>query len=505
MPNLFRNAAFLFAFLTLFVPAAHAQRTDITFVVRPDAALSGKLPKSGRLFVILSRRDSPEPRFGPGEAEEGAEPFFGKDIAKWDSKKPLSLGSEAVGFPQINVDDVPTGKWYAQALYDSDTTFSYINAPGNAFGPPTEIDIQPGVRQTFALALNQRIAPETVPADTDNVKYIRLQSRLLSKFWHRPMFLRAAVILPPGFSDTSAKRYPLRVNIGGYHTRYTDGAVLARRIPSDAPAMLTVLLDGEAPFGDSYSTNSANNGPYGDATVKELIPFIEKRFHAIGRPDARFTDGGSTGGWVALALQVYYPDFFNGAWSFYGDSVDFHRFQIIDIYSDANAFAKDGKEVPSARDLFGNTKFSVRREVQMENALGRSNSFVASGGQWGAWNAVYGPHDKRTKLPVPIWEPMTGKIDHKVAEKWRPYDLRYYLAKNWKVLGPKLQGKLHIWMGDSDNYFLNESMHLMDDFLKATQNPKSDAEITFGAGKGHGWEAIGQTQRMQQMVARVRP
>src|SRR5580704_2740733 len=105
-----------------------------------------------------------------------------------------------------------------------------------------------------------------------------------------------------------------------------------------APRMVLLHLDGAGPLGDPYQVNSANNGPYGDAVTQELIPFIEEKYHAIGEPRARVLSGVSTGGWVSLALQVFYPDFFNGTWSYCPDGVDFRAFQLVNIYEDRNAY-----------------------------------------------------------------------------------------------------------------------------------------------------------------------
>lgn len=486
-------------------------KTAVSFTITPAADLIGKLPKEGRLFVILSRRKDPEPRLGPGWADDKAEPFFGKDIAEWDGRKPLTLGADGYGFPLRNLADLPAGKWYAQALYDTDTTFSYINAPGNTYGAPVEIEVQAGKSQKIALTLAQHIPDETIPPDTEYVKYIKLQSQLLTDFWKKPMFLRAAVVLPKGYADEPGRRYPVRFNIGGYHSRYTragrlmaeNGRMRREWLADDAPRMIVVYLDGEAPFGDSYQVNSANNGPYGDATTKELIPEIEKRFRAIGTPQSRFLDGGSTGGWVALGLQIFYPDFFNGAWSFYGDGVDFRYFQLVNIYKDDSAYInRFGVERPSMRQVDGEPMFTIRREVQMENALGRGNSYVTSGGQWGGWNAVYGPKSTDC-LPARIWDPETGVIDHTVAKAWEPYDLRMVLETNWKTIGPKLAGKLHIYMGDADNFYLNNAMRLMEKFLKSATDPKPDAVLVFGPEQGHGWQPITDIEMMRQMLARV--
>jgi hypothetical protein len=487
------------------------RKAEVTFSVAPVGELRRKLPRAGRLFVILSRNATPEPRLGPGWADDKAEPFFGKDVSGWDATKPLTLGKDGYGFPVRHVADLPPGKWYAQALYDTDTTFSYINAPGNAYGPPVEVDVEPGKKRKIALTLTQLLPEEAPPPDTDAVKSVKIQSKLLSDFWGKPMYLRASVILPLGYEGEPNRRYPVRFNIGGYHSRYTRAwrmMGMASRFRAawddvETPRVITVCLDGEAPFGDSYQVNSANNGPYGDATTRELIPEIESRFRALGTPRSRFLDGGSTGGWVALALQIFYPDFFNGAWSFYADGVDFRYFQLVNVYRDDGAFVnRFGVERPSMRQTDGEPMFTIRREVQMENALGRGNSYVTSGGQWGGWNAVYGPKGK-DGLPAAIWNPETGAIDRAVAKAWEPYDLRLYLETNWKTLGPKLSGKLHVYMGDADNFYLNNAMRLLEKFLKSAQDPTSDAVLVFGPEQGHGWQPITDVEMLRQMVARL--
>jgi len=150
------------------------------------------------------------------------------------------------------------------------------------------------------------------------VKYVRIQSNLLTRFHGRPIYLRAGVILPKDFG-TANRQWPLRVSIGGYGTRYTVVQRLMspnsefRRmwLADEAPRFIYLQLDGDGPYGDPYQVNSDNNGPYGDAITHELIPYVESKFHAVGQPYARVLEGGSTGGWVSLALKIFYPDFFN--------------------------------------------------------------------------------------------------------------------------------------------------------------------------------------------------
>jgi hypothetical protein len=127
---------------------------------------------------------------------------------------------------------------------------------------------------------------------------------------------------------------------------------------------------------------------------------------------------------------------------------------------------------------------------------------VNSGQQWGAWNAVFGPRGDDGK-PVPLWDPKTGVINHQAAEHWKRYDLRLILERNWPTLGPKLRGKLHIWVGEADQYFLNESVHRLDAFLSRAQPPYGGT-ITYGPGQDHFERGITEQQMLKQMLEAVR-
>lgn len=272
-------------------------------------------------------------------------------------------------------------------------------------------------------------------------------------------------------------------------------------LAADAPRMLLLHLDGAGPNGDPYQVNSANNGPHGDAVTKELIPHVEREFSGVGEPQARVLDGSSTGGWVSLALQIFYPDFFNGAWASCPDSVDFRAFQLVDVYGDDSAYVDErGRERPSARNRDGNVRFTMRHEVQMENVLGLGDSWTMSGRQWGAWNATYGPMggDGRS---LPLWDPETGLIDQSVTQHWEQYDLRLVLERNWDELAPRLRGKLNLWVGELDDYFLEDAVHLLDAFLQT--RPSIDTRIAYGAGRGHCWTGISQAEMMREMGERV--
>ena len=154
----------------------------------------------------------------------------------------------------------------------------------------------------------------------------------------------------------------------------------------DVQRFVYLQLDGDGPFGDPYQINSDNSGPYGDAIITELIPYIEKQFHVINQPYARVLDGESTGGWVSLALKIFYPDFFNAVWSSCPDGVDFRGFQLIDVYKDKNAYVDDrGADRPSKRDITGNVEFTIRHECKMEDVMGAGDSWKLWGQPLGGW------------------------------------------------------------------------------------------------------------------------
>ena len=342
------------------------------------------------------------------------------------------------------------------------------------------------------------------------MKYVRLRSELLSKFHGRPIYLRAGVVLPRDFAKDKDQRYLLRVHTGGFGERFNEAEQLMQEkhsfrkawLADDAPRMVLLHLDGAGPFGDPYQVNSDNNGPYGDAVTRELITYVEQKYRCIGQPYARVLDGASTGGWVSLALQVFYPDFFNGVWAHAPDPVDFRAFELVNLYEDENVYVnKFGFERPSAREVNGDVRFTLRNEVFREAVIGRGGRWELSGLDWGSWNAVFGPRGA-DGLPKPLWDGKTGKIDRDVLDHWKKYDLRRVMEKDWATLGPKLRGKIHIWVGDADTYFLNNAVHLLDEFLTEAK-PVYEGKITYGAGKDHSWTGIREADMMKEMADAV--
>lgn len=483
--------------LTLPTLALAGEKTGLRFEVTVAEGLLAK-PRDGRVLVVISKTNTPEPRRSIGRTGMQAPPILGRDAKGLMPGASVILDGTSPIFPIESLMKLPAGEYFIQAVFHCNDDLNLPNAPGNLYSKPIKASLDPVKAATIALKLTEHIPDETMPADSATVKYIKFESKLLSQFHGRPFCLRAGLSLPAGFDKEPERRYPLRVHIGGYGTRFN--AVSRFRNNNPKTPMLILHLDGAGPHGDPYQVNSANNGPYGDAITQELIPYIERTYRGIGQPHARFTDGHSTGGWVSLALQVFYPDFFNGCWSFAPDSVDFRTYELINIYEDANAYLnRTGFERPSMRSIHGDTLTTVRHESQMENVMGRGDSWARSGKDWGAWNATYGPRGV-DGLPKPLWDPKTGKIDRSVVDHWKKYDLRLVLESNWAALAPKLKGKIHVWVGDADDYFLNNGVHHLNTFLSKAQ-PAYEGKITIGPRQGHGFHPLTEDETKAEMIA----
>ena len=458
-----------------------------------DVSISGEAQKSfkssGRLFFFLNQNPDTEPRqhIWPSAGNY----IFATNIDDWNGKDPLQLTAEDSWrkTPEWTLGNIPAGTYYAQILWDHDTEESRINAPGNIHSEKQEIVVDGD--QSVSVSLNM-VIPKRKLEENEFVKLVDIESEVLSAFWKKPMHVKASVLLPGKYFENPDAEYPIRYNVAGYGGRYTRVNNLVKNDnfmswwkSDEAPQIINVFLDGEGPFGDSYQMDSDNSGPYGTSLITELIPHIENLYRNTTNADTRFVDGCSTGGWVSLGLQLYYPDTFGGVFSYSPDAIEFENYQLINIYKDKNAYVNEhGYLRPVMRDTNGEPMMSVKDFIQYENVLGSSDTYLNSGGQFSAHSALYSRKGE-DGLPAPLFDPVTGDIDHSVAEGWKKYDMKIYAKENWSELGPKLQGKVFIWMGDMDHFYLNIATRAFSEFLETTENPKSDAEIVFSPTEGH--------------------
>jgi hypothetical protein len=488
-------AAALFAAAAAALPQPPAKPAGVTFQVKLAPDQVGKPAESGRVLVAVGPARG-EPDFT--NYRPPVLPVLGTDADAFTADKTVTLDANSDVFPEGGLAKLPAGEYTVQAVFATNRDVNVPFAPGNRFCRPVKVKLDPAAGTTVSLTLD-RTQPDDVPKDTATRKYLSVPSKLLSDFHGRPMAYRVAVVLPPDFAKEPDKRYGLIVDVGGFGTRWTQAAGLR-----PDPRFVQLLPDGAGPFGDPYQVDSANNGPYGAALTTEVIPHVEKLFRCGGSGKARFTCGGSTGGWVSLALQLFYPDVFNGCWSQCPDSVTFERFELTDIYREPNMYVNRwGFDRPGTRTVDGDTVATVRWECRLEGVLGRGGRWELGGRDWASWNAVYGPKGK-DGLPAPLWD-KAGAINKAVLDHWRKYDLKLHLEANWATLGPKVAGgKVHIWVGDSDDYFLNAAVRRLADAAARLKEPAFDGTILIEARKGHSSGGWTRKEMLDAMEARMR-
>ena len=496
---------------------------------RSEAALDG------RLLLLLSNDDKAEPRFQISDGPE-TQMVFGVDVEDWRPGTARVVDRSAFGSPVQFLSSVKPGEYFVQALLHRYETFrradghvvklpmdrgegqQWSKAPGNLYSQPVKMRVGPGT--AARLVLDREIPAIKPPVDTKYIRHVKIQSERLTKFWGRPMYLGAHVLVPEGFDEHPDARYPImifhghfpadfegfraeppdpnlkpdyseRFQMSGYNRiQQQEGHAFYQQWTGPGfPRFLIVEIQHANPYyDDSYAVNSANLGPYGDAIMYELLPIVEQKFRSIGQGWARFTYGGSTGGWEALAVQMFYPDEFNGSFAACPDPIDFRQYTVVDIYKDKNAYFLEGPHArvprPAKRNYLGHVSVTLQGANWYELALGTRSR---SGQQWDIWEAVYSPVGD-DGYPKRIFDKLTGEIDPAVAAYWREhFDLRHILERDWATLGPKLKGKIHIYCGDMDNYYLNNAVYLTEDFLKKTRDPHYDGEVKYGDRAEHCW------------------
>jgi len=488
-------------------------------------------PLDGRLLVIVTPDYDGvyEPRL---QASDGwvawGPPFWGMDVNRMRPGVPVLFGGVDVdGATLASLDDLKRGKYYVQALLNVYTTFHRSDGsvvklhmpagdgnnpfitPGNLVSTPVKLNLNPAADRTFTLQLDRVLPPlEMVPpggtlqqgnpVDTKHDKHIKIKSALLSKFWGRPMYIGADVLLPEGYDDPANRdvRYPVVWHEGHFGERLISfdenlgDEVSQWWVAASTPRFILVSIRHENPFFDcSYAVNSANLGPYGDAITKELIPAVDNSFRIIKARWARTTGGGSAGGWEAAAQMIFYPHLYSGAWVFFPDPMDFRGLELVNIYDDASAYFSDYPEsllaIPAYRDsMTGETLFTMEEWNKWALALGTRGRSGLS--EWDIYQAAFGPQG-RDGYPAPIWDRKTGVIDHAVARAWRPRDLSLFLQKHWDEVGPLVAGRMFFWCGTMDDAFYDNPTRLFEQRTATFANPKADFSFEWGEGQGHGW------------------
>jgi hypothetical protein len=534
--------------MVISVLAAAPSAAETFRVTLPSSGIDAS--NDGRMLLVITPDGKTEPRFQVGADNLGAQ-VFGVNVEGLKPGGAAMIGTGVLGYPAEDMASLPKGDYFVQGIFHKYQTYRLGNGkvvklpaargagqnwrkePGNIISKPVRMSFDPARAGEIVIPLDTVLPAIAEAKDSEFIRHFKIRSERLSKFWGTDVFIRGHVLVPKDFDKHPEAKYPLAVfhghfpdDFGGFRTTPPDPNLkcepstrfnepcynrteqqeaydLYKKWKSDDfPRMLIVEIDHSNPYyDDSYAVNSANLGPYGDAINYEFIPELEKRFRGLGTGWSRFLYGGSTGGWESLGVQIKYPDMYNGAFAACPDPIDFRQNMVTNIYEDKNAYWREGPfgrvAVPAKRDYRGHVAYTAEMENRLELVLGDK---TRSGGQWDIWEAVYSPMGE-DGYPQRIYDKRTGVIDPKVAAYWREnYDLRYIMQRDWKTLGPKLAGKIHINVGDMDNFYLNNAVYLTEDFLN-TASPAYKGEVNYGDRDEHCWNG---DQKLPNSITRLR-
>ena len=465
---------------------------EFRLTVAPETEVSSL---TGRIFVLLDDNLENDP--------VSTQKFiFARDIRDHDVAAPIVIGRDSMGYPHP-LSDLPPGQYAVRAIADlNPDSWDFTFAPGNLYSPKAVISVN---GEPVSLSL-EHVVSESSFTETELQKEVRLRSRLLSEFHGHPTDMEAAVILPPSYFTDPNRLYPTVYTMPGYggsHYHISMGDWNQKRYGMNLYGLekVFIFLELSCALGTHCFVDSENNGPWGKALVEEFIPFVEKNFRIIPEAEARLLTGQSSGAWAALWLQVTRPDYFGGAWPVSPDPVDFRSFCGVNLYEkNANVFyEQNGKKPERLRPLIvsdGETVFSWKDISDKEAVTG-------PGGFMGTFEAQFSPKG-RDGWPVKMWNRRTGRVDAAVIEHWKQYDVSRALREHWENLGPKLRGKLHIFVADDDDAQLDDPIRLLRQEIQnlagaqsvdQEEDPRADfyASIKILPSGGHGdgvWRQI---------------
>ena len=448
---------------------------------------AGEQDASGRMIVVISSR--PPERGQVYEPQSSDAAFMWLAAQEVRHLKPgtsVDVDADVLAFP-APLSQAPAGNYFAMALLDVDHNAAYhFSTPGDLISKIVQLKaLDPAKASPIELTLAERIPPKdssgqpaALPRNTERLDFV---SPALSKFWGRDIHMRGVVLLPPGYAASRSRYATVYWTHGFGGDLWSIEHAIAPRYADllstgKLPPMIYVLLDESCPGGTHEFVDSVNNGPWGTALTKELIPHLEKRYRMMGVPRGRFVTGHSSGGWAALWLGVNYPDIFGGTWPTAPDPSDFRNFTGPNLRARPaqNFYRKpDGSPWMLFR-LNGKDIESLEQFARQERVLGDY------GGQISSFEWVFSPRGDDGR-PQPLFDRDTGAIDPAVEDAWEKYDIAQVIRTH-PALKSKLQNHIHLFVGTADSFHLDESARLLQQTLKELG---IRAQFTFVEGRTH--------------------
>ena len=477
-------------------PSAH-------HLVRVGLGSAQDKPVSGRLLLFVTEAGAAKAQAKDGKVEEvDINPLqpnqtlvAAREVTHLAPGATVSLDADDLAFPGP-LAQLPAGDYMMQAVLDVNHNYNYggrgvgdivsdvvsLHLPSTEL-PALQLAKTLPAREAWTLppSVPQSVR-DAIPAAREHTQAIDVVSPVLSAFWGRPIHMRGWVLLPPDYDAKKAERYPVVYythGFGGSLERLYGPVVnsYAAMSKGEMPPMIWVFLDESSPTGTHEFADSVNNGPWGKALTEELIPQLEKQYRMDGKPQGRFLNGHSSGGWATLWLQTRYPKVFGGTWSTSPDPSDFHDFTGVDLYAPgANAYRKpDGSPNPLIRDK-GKVLATFEQFSKLERVLGEY------GGQIASFEWVFSPRGADGR-PQPMFDRDTGAVDPAVAAYWSEhFDIARRLQKEWPSLKPDLDGKIHLIIGTADTFYLDGAAHRLKAVLDGLH---AKAEVRFIPDRTH--------------------
>jgi len=459
---------------------------------RVQAAETLAAPVSGRLLLFLKQ--------GSGDKEITTDPFHpsatwvaAREIHDLSPGESIEVDADQIAYPHP-FSELTAGLYEVQAVLDVDHNYNYRERtpqdwispvvtlagwhPGGTTEPVVVLDHHPEENAERKAAFEK--LRQSATADVAQLQ--EFESPLLTRFWGRSTKIRAWVVLPPEYAKNTSGTYPTVYWTHGFGGDLDGALVNGLRIyermkQGKMPPLIWVMLDESCPQGTHEFADSVNDGPWGTALTTEFIPWIESKYRMDARRDGRFVQGHSSGGWASLQLEVNYPTVFGGTWSTSPDPSDFHDFTGVDLYAEhANLYHRpDATPWPLIRDK-GKAIATVEQFAHLEQVLG------PYGGQIASFDYVFSPRGP-SGAPEPMFDRVTGDVNPGVMAYWREhYDLAHIVQTHWVERGADLKGRIHLYVGTADTFYLDGAAHKLDAVL---QGLGAEAHFTYIPDRTH--------------------
>jgi enterochelin esterase-like enzyme len=480
------------SFLAALSAAASAQAPATPHVFfRVTLASSAPGPLSGRVLVFLKKgtgdKDVDIQEFHPAETSVAAQEVH--DLAPGAS---VEIDTDTIAYPQP-FSALPSADYEVQAVLDTGHTYNYSGrTPDDWISPVLALTAWSPASTEPTLTLDSHPAENPMRSEALTKAHAAVKpgvieeqemvSPLLTHFSGNPTSIKAWVVLPPGYDNNAKQHYPTvyftHGFTGGLDYNLVQGAMIRGRMEAGTmPPMIWVMLDESCPQGTHEFADSVNNGPWGTALTTEFIPMLEHKYRMDAKPTGRFLNGHSSGGWATLQLQINYPQVFGGTWSTSPDPSDFHNFTGPDLYAPhANIYHRpDGTPYPIMR-VDGKVVATLEQFTKIETVLG------PYGGQITSFDWVFSPRSK-SGAPQPMFDRVTGDVDPTVVAYWHDhYDLAHLVEEKWPTQSALLKGRIHLFVGTADTFYLDGSAHLFDARLAKLG---ADAHFTYIPDRTH--------------------